>query len=417
VLRVADAIKHTDTGRQRRMNEDNAFARAPLFAVADGMGGAQAGEVAAQVAVDVLERGLPDGPGSAEDRLAGLVREANVRIHELSRTHPEMAGMGTTMTAAYLGDDDELAIAHVGDSRLYVARDGKLTRLTRDHSLVEELVQEGKLTPQEADEHPQRSIITRALGNEGEVLVDHMTYRAQAGDVYLICSDGLTSMIPEARVAELVTGNADVHDAARALVDAANAAGGRDNITVVLFRLEEVRRGDGPGAGAAMGADTLPGAPAPGHGHPDARAAVAVAEPATVEHRVPRGPAPAQGSATAPTGERPPRGRLWRFGRALLVVLVLGVPIFLGAFIASQSVYFLGTSPDGYLTLYRGLPYEGPLGVQLYSRNYESSVPVSTLPSATQRTVQEHDLRSREDAADIVQQAERGELAGQEPAS
>jgi len=239
VLRIADAIKHTDTGRQRRMNEDNAFARAPLFAVADGMGGAQAGEVAAQLAVDVLEHGLPDGPGSVEERLAGLVREANVRIHELSLSRPEMAGMGTTMTAAYLGEDDELAIAHVGDSRLYVARDGRLTRLTRDHSLVEELVQEGKLTPQEADEHPQRSIITRALGNEGEVQVDHMTWRAEAGDVYLICSDGLTSMIPEAQVAELVAGHEDLGRVARALVDAANAAGGRDNITVILVRVSD----------------------------------------------------------------------------------------------------------------------------------------------------------------------------------
>ncbi len=410
MLRVTDAIKHTDTGRQRRMNEDNAFARAPLFAVADGMGGAQAGEVAAQVAVDALEHGLPDGPGSVEERLAGLVRQANVRIHQLSRADPDLAGMGTTMTAAYLGEDDELAIAHVGDSRLYCVRDGQLTRLTRDHSLVEELVQEGKLTPQEADEHPQRSIITRALGNEGDVVVDHMTWRAQAGDVYLICSDGLTSMIPEARVADILSRHQELPRAARALVDAANDAGGRDNITVVLFRIEDVEGGGGA-ASRTHHEQTLAGPAAPRS--EDVRAALAVAEPATVEHRVPRAPA---GGSPAPPPARP-RGRLWRFGRGLLVALVFGVPVFLGAFIASQSVYFLGSNESGYLTLYRGLPYDLPLGVELYSENYESSVPVSSLPPATRRTVEQHDLRSREDAADIVGQAERGELAGQDRAS
>jgi protein phosphatase len=412
VLRVADAIKHTDTGRQRRMNEDNAFARAPLFAVADGMGGAQAGEVAAQVAVDVLEHGLPDGPGSEEERLAGLVREANVRIHDLSRSNPDLAGMGTTMTAAYLAADDELAIAHVGDSRLYCVRDGGMTRLTRDHSLVEELVQEGKLTPQEADEHPQRSIITRALGNEGEVVVDHMTWRAQAGDVYLICSDGLTSMIPEAQVADLLSAHADLRRAARALVDAANEAGGRDNITVVLFRIEEVDDAAGADRGTAHHEETLAGPSAPRA--QDVRAALAVAEPATAEHRVPR--RPSVGSPPAGAARRP-RGRAWRFGRGLLIALVLGVPVFLGAFIASQSVYFLGTSDSGYLTLYRGLPYDLPLGLELYSRNYESSVPVSSLPAATRRSIEQHELRSRDDAADIVGQAERGELAGQDRAS
>jgi protein phosphatase len=295
-----------------------------------------------------------------------------------------------------------------------------MTRLTRDHSLVEELVQEGKLTPQEADEHPQRSIITRALGNEGEVQVDHMTWRAEAGDVYLICSDGLTSMIPEAQVAELVAGHEDLGRVARALVDAANAAGGRDNITVVLFRIEEVHRGD-EGASGALAQETMAGPSAP-RGE-DVRAALAVAEPATVEHRVPREPGARGASAPPPqapgTGrDHPrPRGRLWRFGRGLLVALVFGVPILLGAFIASQSVYFLGTSPSGYLTLYRGLPYDLPLGLELYSRNYESSVPVATLPAATRRGIEEHELRSREDAADIVRQAERGRLAGQEPAS
>ncbi len=246
MLRVAENFEGSDTGRQRRANEDSSFARAPLFAVADGMGGAQAGEVASRIAVETLEPGLPDGPGSAEERLAGLVKRANADIHEHSRESEERAGMGTTITAAYVGEE-ELSIAHVGDSRLYLLRDGSFERLTRDHSLVDELVREGKLTPEEADVHPQRSIITRALGPEPDVEVDSLTWRARAGDVYLLCSDGLTSMVPEAHVGELVADAASLEAAGQALIAAANTAGGRDNITVVLFRLEDVdvaERGD-----------------------------------------------------------------------------------------------------------------------------------------------------------------------------
>jgi PPM family protein phosphatase len=170
MLRAAETVCKTDTGRQRRDNEDKAFARAPVFVVADGMGGAQAGEVASQIAVETFEQGLPDS-GSPEERLAERVREANRQIYERSRTEQERAGMGTTLTAAYV-DDAHLAIAHVGDSRAYMFRDGSLIRLTQDHSLVEELVRQQKLTPEQAAEHPQRSIITRALGPEPEVDVD-----------------------------------------------------------------------------------------------------------------------------------------------------------------------------------------------------------------------------------------------------
>src|ERR671936_1909401 len=239
MLRVAEHFERTDTGRQRRGNEDAFFARSPLFAVADGMGGAQAGEVASHMAVEVLEQGLPDGAGSVEERLRARVREANERILALAQSDDQLAGMGTTLTAAYVGEDD-LTVAHVGDSRLYRLRDGELERLTDDHSLVEELVRQGKLTPQEADEHPQRSIITRALGAEPGVEADSRTWPARAADVYLICSDGLTSMVPEAQVAQMILDAPSLAAAGRTLIDAANDAGGRDNITVVLFRLEEV---------------------------------------------------------------------------------------------------------------------------------------------------------------------------------
>jgi serine/threonine protein phosphatase PrpC len=195
VLRVADHYAGTDTGRQRRANEDSLLARAPLFVVADGMGGAQAGEVASRIAVESFRGGLQDA-SRPEAELAGLAQEANSRIHELSHSNAEQAGMGTTLTAVYVGEE-EVAIAHVGDSRAYCLRDGELLRLTDDHSLVDELLRQGRLTPEEAIEHPQRSVITRALGPEGTVEVDTRSFRARAADVYLLCSDGLTTMLPE----------------------------------------------------------------------------------------------------------------------------------------------------------------------------------------------------------------------------
>ncbi|HEY8582956.1 MAG TPA: Stp1/IreP family PP2C-type Ser/Thr phosphatase, partial [Capillimicrobium sp.] len=243
MLRVAEHSELTHTGRARRANEDSMFARSPLFVVADGMGGAQAGEVASQTAVEVFSHGLTEG-GTAEARLQARVLEANERIHDLSRQNAQLAGMGTTLTAAYVGDD-AVAIAHVGDSRAYRWRDGELERLTDDHSLVEELKRQGKLTDEEADEHPQRSIITRALGPEPAVTVDTRTAPTRDGDVFLLCSDGLTSMIGERAIADVLARAGSLDRAARALVDAANEAGGRDNITVVLFRVEDV---GGPGA-------------------------------------------------------------------------------------------------------------------------------------------------------------------------
>jgi len=250
MLRVADHFERSDTGRARRENEDSFYARSPMFAVADGMGGAQAGEVASQLAVEVLQNGLPDGRGSVEERLRELVGEANSRINALSRTDDQRAGMGTTMTLAYVGED-ELSVAHVGDSRLYRLREGGFERLTDDHTLVEELVRQGKLTPQEADTHPQRSIITRALGPEAAVETDSHTWPARDGDVYLICSDGLTSMISERQVGDIMVSARSLEEAGRRLIDAANAAGGRDNITVILFRLEEVDTPDGGDGGVS----------------------------------------------------------------------------------------------------------------------------------------------------------------------
>src|SRR5271157_5921969 len=236
MLRVAEQYAGTDTGRQRRANEDSLLARSPLFVVADGMGGAQAGEVASRIAVESFKNGLED-PEQPEHALSSLALAANSRIYELSHANAEQAGMGTTLTAVYVGEED-VAIAHVGDSRAYCLRDGQLLRLTDDHSLVDELMRQGRLTPEEAVEHPQRSVITRALGPEGTVEVDTRSFRARAGDVYLLCSDGLTTMVPEDHLRELLLANDRLRDAGESLIAAANQAGGRDNITVVLVRLE-----------------------------------------------------------------------------------------------------------------------------------------------------------------------------------
>src|SRR6201991_4574414 len=266
MLRIADQWHGSDLGLQRQGNEDNYFVRAPLFVVADGMGGAQAGEVASEMAVEAFGHGLPDGDAPAEG-LRHLIQDGNRRIHERSRTHEGKAGMGTTVTAAHVGEN-KVTIAHVGDSRCYVVRDGELIRLTTDHSLVEELVPRAKLTPEQAEVRPQRSVITRALGPEPSVQVDIQEYDAKAGDLFMVCSDGLTSMVREPELEPLMVGNErPLSELGRELIAAANAAGGRDNITVVLFALEEVDapvdRSDTAEAAAARRTCAPPIAPRP----------------------------------------------------------------------------------------------------------------------------------------------------------
>ena len=426
MLRVSDHFERSDTGRARRENEDSFYARSPMFAVADGMGGAQAGEVASQLAVEVLQQGLPERGGSVEERLRELVVEANARINALSRTDEQRAGMGTTMTLVYVGEH-EISVAHVGDSRLYRLRDGHFERLTDDHTLVEELVRQGKLTPAEADHHPQRSIITRALGPEAAVEADTHTGPARDGDVYLICSDGLTSMISEAEVGELLTSARSLPEAGRALIDAANAAGGRDNITVILFRLEEVGAvGGGPPAQDTTEHDavTVPGEAAPASAAATAAGAAAATTTGPATAVAARGPATAPAEPAARRRDpRPPRtegtnGRRRRRRRrrlrvptGLLVSLFLVLAIALSAWYASQTVYFVGSN-QGFVTVYRGLPYELPAGLSLYSVNYVSGVPVSELTAARRRLVTEHKLRSRDDAQDLVRQMETGALSG-----
>ena len=397
MLRVAEQYSGSDTGRQRRANEDSMMVRSPLFVVADGMGGAQAGEVASHLAAETFRVGLPDGT-EPEEALATLAQEANARIHELSHVNAEQAGMGTTLTAVYVGER-EVAIAHVGDSRAYCLRDGELLRLTDDHSLVDELLRQGRLTPEEAVEHPQRSVITRALGIEGYVEVDTRSFRGLDGDVYLLCSDGLTTMVSEQLIAEVLTRSGSLREAGERLIAAANEAGGRDNITVILLRLEDLQTEGSGGEQVTM------------TGMPAVRPAPADAPPTeahTAASPPPRQPRPAA-SAAAPRGPR--RGRLTprRAGYAAVSVVILALLV-AGFFLALQSVYFIGTNDRGLVTLYQGLPFTLPGNIELYSRQYVSGVSASTLSPSRRHTLLDHSLRSEAKAASLIHSLELDEL-------
>jgi serine/threonine protein phosphatase PrpC len=424
MLRVVESAAFTDTGRQRRVNEDALLSRTPLFAVADGMGGAQAGEIAARRAIDTLAVGV--GDGIARSRIVELVRAANRSVHDASVTDPALSGMGTTVAVAHVGET-ELTIAHVGDSRAYLIREGQLRRLTEDHSLVEEMLRSGRLTPEEAANHPQRSIITRALGPEPEVDVEVHEYAIQRGDVVLLCSDGLTGMVPESRIGELVLGAARLDIAGRALIAAANAAGGRDNITVILFRIGDanddttdipaIDPDDQPTSIISpVGGDTAVhevhttvidsdavAAGSAGFVTSDLEAALA-ADPEAPTPLQPRDPRLDKKAA-----KRARRQRRGRLVPALIAILITLAIIASAGWVATQATYFVGSS-NGFVAIYQGVPYKLPFGLNLYTKIYESGVPVSSLTPSQQHRLLNHEIRSNQDAKDLVSTAERNEL-------
>jgi protein phosphatase len=241
-VRLGQSAARTDPGRKRRHNEDSYVCQPPLFAIADGMGGARAGEVASALAAGALSESDANGGGTR--LVVELIQEANRRVHARASTDAETSGMGTTITVALVEDDGSVTFGHVGDSRAYLLRSDALEQITDDHSLVAELVRRGELSSQDAEAHPQRSVITRALGTDPDVDVDAFSVEARDGDVYLICSDGLSDMIGGEQIERiLLEHRTDLDAAARELIGAANRAGGDDNITAVLFELVE---GDSP---------------------------------------------------------------------------------------------------------------------------------------------------------------------------
>jgi protein phosphatase len=374
LIRVAQHSERTDTGRQRQANEDSYLARSPLFVVADGMGGAQAGEVASMTAVQAFEAGLPDG--LLEDALQNSIGLANRTIHDRAQSDAALAGMGTTITAASVDSErEEVVIGHVGDSRAYRLRDGILQRLTRDHSLVEEMRRRGQITEEQAEDHPQRSIITRALGPEPEVEVDVQAVPADPGDLFLLCSDGLTTMIGDERIKEIILGATTLEAATRALIDEANRAGGRDNITVVLFQVED---------------PTQP---------------IDRAERPTL---ISRGRASRHGSGVE-TGTAGGRRRIGGvLAGTLAALLVLAVLAGAGLF-ASKQVWFLGTDDAGRVALYQGLPWELPFGGSLYTEKYSTIVQTGDLSPERRNAVTGHSLRSKDDAVSLIEDIENNE--------
>jgi len=338
----------TDVGMVRSNNQDQVLADEPLFAVADGMGGHAAGEVASEVAIETLRATFAADPTA--EGLVKAFRQADAAVWQRSEEQPDTRGMGTTLTAVALIDSDGepvLEVGNVGDSRAYLLRDGELHRLTIDHSLVEELLQAGRLTPEEAMNHPQRHIVTRSIGVEyhGDesvgLEVDTFTVLPFRGDRILLASDGLSDMIADDQIASALRRFADPDDAARELIRLAKAAGGNDNISVVLVDVVD----DDDKAGAASRA--LEGEPAPPSRAVDAAA----------DERQPTRPTPAASARPPrPPHVRRPRPRL-TIRTVAFVAAVIGV-IGLAAIATTwyaRGSYYVGLRGDN-VTIFQGRP-------------------------------------------------------------
>jgi serine/threonine protein phosphatase PrpC len=397
-MKVLDSAGFTDPGRKRRRNEDSFVIEPPLFAVADGMGGAQAGEVASRLAAAAFREFHGADDLEPEERLAAIIQEGNRRIYERAADDAQVSGMGTTITAALIGGD-ALIIGHVGDSRAYRLRSGRFEQLTEDHSLVADLVRSGRLTPEEADTHPQRSVITRALGTDPEVDVDTFAVAVETGDLFLLCSDGLTTMVGDEDIRDLLAGARDLEQAGKGLVKAANRAGGEDNVTVVLFQLENARgelddtavvSGNGRAKDEDL-EDTLTGLEVP--------AAVAAAQTAVLEREREWGPAVTEEPApprAAPASE-PRWGR-----RVILAALCLAfvAAIFAAAFWALSRANFIGVDDNGNVAVYQGVPWDLGAGIHLYRPRYVSQLQAVQLSQAERASLFDHHLASYDSARD-----------------
>jgi protein phosphatase len=367
----------TDTGRRRRHNEDAYVCEPPLFAVADGMGGAQAGELASGLAASALRDEASELSGG-EQRVDDLIQEANRRIYQRQSQDASASGMGTTMTVA-LVEDGRVAIGHVGDSRAYLIRDGKLEQLTEDHSLVAELVRSGKLSPEEAEGHPQRSVITRALGTDPDVDVDTFSVETKPGDLFLLCSDGLTSMVGDEKIlSEVESNRADLAASAKALVRAANKGGGEDNITVVFFEI----------AGDEDGHD----------GERTVALPPVEEEDATLDEY----------DGVPPVAvERPDEnGHAGRRALFALLALVVIIAVCGGAVWGLWRSHFVGTETDGHVVVYQGLPWNVVGSVKLYRPVYVSPLLAAQLSQDERKQLFDHHLRSDDSARAAVHRYE-----------
>jgi len=351
----------TDIGLHRKTNEDTFVVTPPLFAVCDGMGGAQAGEVASGLAAETLVAAVADGRP-----LLAAAEQANAAVFQRAHDDIDHTGMGTTLTAVVLAGDTG-HFAHIGDSRAYLLRDGALEQLSDDHSLVGEMVRDGRLSEEEAASHPHRSILSRALGTEPLARIDEFEVDLRAGDVLLLCSDGLSGVVPAEAISKAL-GRADPDDAAAKLIAEARKHGGPDNITAVVLRLDEPRVAD-----------------------EDVALAVLADETATVELAAPAAPLDPESAVDAPppAASRGPKRRLGWFA----VVLALFVVVAFAGVLTVSTVFYVGVD-DGRLAIYSGLPAAlGPL--QLHAVYRRSSLPYESLGPAGRRLVDEQGLHTR----------------------
>jgi protein phosphatase len=354
----------SDVGRVRDGNEDSFLLQEPLFAVADGMGGHLAGDVASRIAVETISAHAGDGVALSPAELERAVKDANSAIHDKAMTDPSLHGMGTTCTLV-LVDGEQLHVAHVGDSRAYLLRGDDFSQITEDHTLVGRMVKEGRLRAEDAERHPQRSIITRALGVDAEVEVDLITVPVEEGDRFLICSDGLSSMVSAETIEDILTNERDPQAAVDGLITAANEAGGEDNITAIVLAFD----GDSGGAtahSAHSGTITRGGG----------------AETATPRREPTQPGADADDMTGAFDVPKPPRRA--RKSRPVLMTLLLVAVVFVLAavgfkyFVVDNS-YYVGATEDDYVGIYRGLPDE-VAGMTFQEEIEKSEVLVDDLP-------------------------------------
>jgi PPM family protein phosphatase len=342
----------SDIGQVREGNEDSFLLADPLFAVADGMGGHRGGEVASELALRTIEELFAADEGSLTEQ----VERANSAVFERSQTDRDVSGMGTTLTAA-LVEDARVRLAHVGDSRAYLLRDGRLHLLTEDHTLVHRMVQEGEITEAQAETHPHRSILTRALGVDPAVQVDERYVEVRAGDRLLLCTDGLTGMIHDGQIESVLETEPNPQEAVERLVREANRAGGVDNITAVLLDVA-----DDPSSGVSAEAAAAAGAPS------DVEAGPEPSPPTTTRVHVTAfgEPVPQQ-----PGSRHALRAALYRAAVALaaFLVVIVGLRVYL------DSQWFVGVS-NGRVAVFRGIPATVG-GLDLNSVVVETTIPAA----------------------------------------
>jgi protein phosphatase len=384
----------SDVGQVRQGNEDSYLIQEPFFAVADGMGGHVAGDVASQTAIETISGSTRDGardPG----RLESLIKEANSAIWEKAQAEPSLQGMGTTCTLI-LVDDSQVHIGHVGDSRAYLFRDGELSQVTEDHTLVARMVKEGRLQPEEAERHPQRSIITRTLGVDSEVQVDTMSLAVQSGDRILICSDGLTSMIDAGDITEVLSSVEDPQEAVERLVDLANAAGGEDNVTSVVIDFHE-GSASSAGAQAATAIATTDRRTTSEQARVDTGPVLDLDENtrAVDIREVQQGMATPRPQRDAPAPierERVPEPKKRSALRPVLSLVLIVAVLAIGGYIFFRYVivansYFVGATDDGTVAIYQGLP-EDVAGINFAEEQQVTAVRVEDLPTFLQEDVE-----------------------------